>query len=492
MSAGQQTETTEKPAPSLTRSAASGVKWNAVSQAGQQLMQLVTMIVLARLLSPGDFGLLGMALIVAGFLAIFKDMGTSSALIRDRDNEPELLATIFWTNTGLGVLAFLLLVAISPLLAIFFHESRLSPVLCVMAAGFFLSGLSNVHKALLERHLAFRALAAAELSGVLAGAVVGIGLARAGAGVWALVAQALANITVNTLLLWVLSSYRPQFRFSWERLRQVAGFSLNLTGYNVFNYAVRNTDNLLIGRFLGAAPLGIYALAYRIMVYPLQSVTTVISRVMYPVYAQIQDDDPRMRSAFARTTGMIALVTFPMMMGVCALARPFMLTVFGPQWAEAIPLVRLLAPIGMAQSIVASVGVIFQTKGRTDLLFRWGLLSGTLFIASFAIGLHWGVLGVATGYVIVSSTLMIPNLMLAQRLIHMRLLEFCIPIAGPLAASLLMAAVLVASGGLFHTLPQGAAFALQVVSGGVFYVAISLAINRRQMQDAWQLILHKG
>ena len=156
----------------------------------------------------------------------------------------------------------------------------------------------------------------------------------------------------------------------------IGKYSLNLVGFNTFNYFARNADYLLIGRFLGATSLGIYMLAYRIMLYPLQSITTVISRVMFPAYSQLQDDDARFRSAYLRTAGMIALVTFPMMAGLWVSDRAHVvLTIFGQKWAQAIPLIKVLALVGMAQSIGATVGAIYQAKGRTDVMFRLGSLS---------------------------------------------------------------------------------------------------------------------
>ncbi len=310
-------------------------------------------------------------------------------MIRSRDLSPQLLATVFWANVVLGALGTLLLVLAAPAVALFYHQPVITAILRVLALSFVISGLSNLHKALLERELTFRVLARVELLSVLAGSGLGIGLAVVGAGVWALVAQSLATTTLMTVLLWGVAGYLPTLDFSWREVRSIGSFSLNLTGYNMFNYMVRNADNLLVGRFLGATPLGIYALAYRIMIYPLQSVTTVISRVMYPVYASIQNDDARFRAVFARAAGLIALVTFPLMMGVWALARPLILTVFGTQWADAIPLVRILAPLGMVQSIVATSGIIFQAKGRTDVLFGWGFSAAR----SLSLLLPWACLG---------------------------------------------------------------------------------------------------
>jgi O-antigen/teichoic acid export membrane protein len=476
----------------LRTSASSGVKWNFVSQGGQQVALLFTMVVLARLLPPSDFGLLGMAGVILGFVSIFKDLGTAAAVIRSRVFNPGLLPTIFWANVGMGALGTLLLVCTAPAIAAFYREPALTGITCALALGFFISGLSNLHKALLERKLAFRILAGVELASVVAGATVGISAARYGLGVWALVAQQLTSATLMTVLLWIFEEFKPSLTFSWPALAGVSGFSLNLTGFNVFNYMVRNADNLLIGRFLGAFPLGIYALAYRIMLYPLQSVTTVISRVMYPVYSCMQDDDARFRAAFARTGGLIALVTFPLMMGVCVLAEPFILVVFGQRWARVIPLIRILAPVGMIESVAATCGAILQTKGRTDVMFKWGVFSGVIVVSAFVVGLHWGLLGVTAAYAIVSTLLTLPFLIISLRLLDMRLRELFTPLARPLIVSLVMAIALITLDKFLHLASGSLLLGVLVLVGVLLYTTISWMFNRAQLLDAVRLAMHRG
>ena len=253
------------------------------------------MIILARLLAPSDFGLLGMATLVIGFVNLFKDLGTSSAVIQSRDASEDLLSSVFWANVGFGALASLVLLATSSWIAAFYHQPRLTAILRVLALNFVISGLSILQQALFERKLQFKILARVEMTGVMVGAMVGVGSAFAGAGVWALVAQSISSTASISLLLWYFSDWRPRLIFHRGEINRVRSYSLNLLGFNVFNYFARNADYLLIGKFLGATLLGIYTLAYRMMLYPLQSITTVICRVMFPVYSKLQDDDASFR-----------------------------------------------------------------------------------------------------------------------------------------------------------------------------------------------------
>ncbi|MFB3917197.1 MAG: MOP flippase family protein [Terriglobales bacterium] len=482
-----------QPVPvSLAQSATSGVKWNFASQAGRQVTQLLTTIVLARLLVPADFGLLGMATVVIGFVDLFKDLGTSAAVIQGKEVSDELLSSVFWANAAFGILGTLALVAAAPLAAMYYHEPRVTAVLRILALSFAVSGISILQQALFERKLAFRILAKVEIAGVVCGAVVGIGSAVWGAGVWALVAQTLATVTVITILLWYFSQWRPRLLFHWQEIRSISSYSLNLAGFNVFNYFSRNADYLLIGRFLGATPLGIYTLAYRIMLYPLQTITTVISRVMFPVYSQLQDDDARFRSAYLRTAGMIALITFPMMVGLWVVAKPFVLSVFGTKWALAIPLIKILAPIGMAQSIGATVGAIYQAKGRTDVMFRWGVASGMAAVAAFAVGLRWGIVGVATAYAIVTMLVAVPSFTIPFQYIGLRLSEFAAALARPLLGSVLMAAVVLIMRTALGVLSDLAVLEVLVAAGVMTYALASWIVNREQLREAFALLTNKS
>ena len=473
---------------SLRKHAISGVKWNFGAQAGQQIAQLATMVVLARLLKPSDFGLVGMATVVTAFVSLFKDLGTSAAIIHRRDLTDELLSSVFWMNVGIGILGTLLLASFAPLVAMYYREPQVSAILRVLSLSFAISGLTILQAALLERGLQFRTVASTQLAGVGCGAIAGIASALAGAGVWALVIQSLTSASVITILLWWSTPWRPQWIFRWREVRSIGSYSLNLVGFNTFNYFSRNADNLLIGRYLGPTALGIYALAYRIMLYPLQTIATVISRVMFPVYAHLQDDDARFRSAYLRTAGVIALVTFPMMIGLWMVARPFVLTVFGAKWLQLVPLIEILAPIGMLQSIGTTVGAIYQAKGNTRALFYWGIGSGAVLVSGFAVGLRWGIVGVATTYAIVTIGLMIPNFVIPFRLIGLRLRSLVAVLVRPLAASLLMALVIAVVRTLVvHSQPH---FALQLMlaTGILVYIFASWQMDRDQFRQVLALL----
>ncbi|HEY5984207.1 MAG TPA: MOP flippase family protein [Anaerolineales bacterium] len=395
----------------------SGVKWSAASQIGRQLAQLLSATVLARLLDPTDFGLLAMAFVVTGLVGLFKDLGTAAAVVQKKDLGDTLLSSIFWLNVLLGVGATIMLVVGAPLAGLVYNEPGVVIVLRILAAGFAVSGAGTVHQALLERQLEFRSLARLELASVLVGAAGGIAAALLGAGVWSLVLQSLLTAVMSTALLWLANRWRPSRILAWSEVLGVTRFSLNLTGYNVFGYFARNADYFLIGRFLGSQQLGVYYLAYRLLLLPVGSIGAVVGRVMYPVLSKIQDDNERIAEVYLRMVALISFLSFPLMVALMVAAAPLAPLVLGAAWVSIIPLIQIFAPVGMLQSIGTTVGSIYQAKGRTDQMFRWGVGAGLLTIVAFLIGLRGGAKGVAVAYGLVTVVLFYPSFAIPFRLI---------------------------------------------------------------------------
>ncbi|NEO79671.1 MAG: MOP flippase family protein [Moorea sp. SIO4G3] len=470
---------------SLKKQAKSGIKWSTVSQIGRQVMQFATTAILGRLLSPDDFGLLGMATIVIGFVGLFKDLGTSAAVIQKKHLSESLVHSIFWINVGFGLLGTIIIFVISPLVAKFYEEPRIAPVLMVLSCAFFISSISILQNAILQKKLAFNKLANIEIFAVFNGSAIGIVSAFLGFGVWSLVYQSLTVTTVTTVLLWITTAWKPKLVFSWNEVRQVGRYSLNLTGFNIFNYFARNADYILIGKFLGSESLGYYTLAYRLMLYPLQNISGVLGKVMFPAFAQVQNDNARFSRAYLKVVATIAVVTFPLMICLWAISEPFILTLFGAQWQPVIVLLMILAPIGMTQSIVTTVGTIYTSKGRTDWMLRWGVGSGTFVTLAIIIGLQWGIVGVATAYATASFLLTYPNFAIPFRLIDLRVNDLIAVLWRPFLASLLMLGVLMSLKILILPTSLASAWVLGILvpTGLITYLLASWFINREQMQE---------
>ncbi len=359
----------------LRQQAILGVKWAALAQGGKLAAQLITTGVLAHLLAPNAFGVVSMATVVTGFVLLLKDMGTYAAIIQKTELSTDLVSSVYWFNVALGCLITGALYLAAPIVASFYHEPTVAPVLRLLSFSFVLSSVSSIQQALLEKKMAFNQLAKIDLAATIGGSAVGIVAAFRGYGAMSLVYQTLFSTVATTILLWVVSDWKPQFFFSPSRINQLRSYSLPLSGFNILNYFIRNADNLLVGKYLGAAPLGDYSLAYRLLLFPISNVSGVVGRVMFPVYSRLQDDDTAFRRYYLKVAETISFVTFPMMLGFAVVAKPFVSVFAGAQWHDVVPLLWVLAPLGMMQSVGTTVGSIYNAKGT----YRYSIQVGAIF-----------------------------------------------------------------------------------------------------------------
>lgn len=462
------------------RPAVRAVTWSSTSQFGRQIIQLVTILAIARFVGPTSFGLVSMAAVVVGLVNLFKDMGTAAAVIQRVHPSESLLSTLYWANLVLGGMVTIVLIAVSGPIAQLFDEPRLIPLLWGLSPSFLFSGLSIIQQALLEKRLAFRRLAVVEIVGATSGGCVGVGGAILGMNEWALVLQILTASAVTSALLIATSGWNPSRIFNLGDLRSVARYSLGLTGYNLFNYFARNADYALIGRFLGAEALGYYSLAYRIMYYLLQAVVGVMNRVMFPLYAAAFEKPHVLRQLYARTVRFTAFLGAPMMLGMAAVAQPFMVIAFGTAWVPAGQVLTILACVGAIQMLAATTGPVYQSVGRTDLLFAWGALSGTATVAAFTIGLQFGIVGVAAAYLTVTLVLTYPVFAIPLRLLRLPIRELVVNVWRPIMAALMMsAAVGVASVWVVDWIT----FVAVVFLGAIAYLALTILFNRQQLRE---------
>jgi len=241
-------------------------------------------------------------------------------------------------------------------------------------------------------------------------------------------------------LFWIFSTFRPLAVFRMDDVRSIFAFSANLSGFTILNYFSRNADNFIIGSFLGKTELGYYTQAYSLMLQPIQMVTGVLGRVLYPAFSQMKDDLPRFQAAYVRVCAAIALLTFPMMLGLAAVAPLVVRVWLGPKWDHTGLLLMILAPVGMLQSVGSTVGNIYTATGRTDWLLRWSIAATLVNLTAFVIGRYWGSTGVAVAYAIAALVLLYPNFAVPCKLIGLRVKTLASALAPVLWMSLVMVA----------------------------------------------------
>ena len=385
----------------LKKKTITGLTWSGAAQVVKQFSQFIIVAILARLLSPDDFGLLGMATVFTYFISIFNEMGISSALIQKQDLSDIHYSSVFWLNIVTGILLTVVTIVIAPLISDFYDKPMLLNILKVISVSFIVASVGVVQQTILTQKMEFRKLAVIEISSLIVGGVIGIGCAYKGLGVWSLVFQLVAFTATNALLLWSFSEWRPKFLFSLNAIKDIFHFSMNMTGFTVVNYFSRNIDYLLIGKFLGAQALGYYTLAYKLMIYPLMNVSWVISKVMFPAFSQIQGNLQKVRDAYTRMIKAISLVTFPMMLVLFVITNEFIVIFFGGKWQPVIPLIRILCFCGIIQSINTTVGNIILSQGRAALQLKLGIIGTIVISLAIVVGLQWGIYGVALSYTII-------------------------------------------------------------------------------------------
>ena len=401
----------EEPQTPLTSSSVlRSARWNSIGQSMAQGIRFVAVIVLASILSPEEFGLMAMALVVMGMLNLFQNMGTMAAIIQKQDLTPDLLHSVYWMNVLVGLFLAAILWLTSGVIADIFDDARLAPLLAFLALGFAVFGFGSVPQALLHRRMMFRQAAFVQIATVVVYAVLALTLAYYGYGVWSIVIAHVVQSILTAVLFLAIAMWRPRFHFAWSDISSIFSFSANLTAFDVLNYLLFNADRFIVGRYLGAGALGIYDLANRLCGYVVRFFLPALMRVLFPAMARIADDDERLNKALLRAMAGMVLVFAPTVAGIAAISDIFIEVVFDPRWSAVTLLIPILAVRYLLELILRIVAVLYRVKGRTDLLLYWGIGSGAVFVLSYVVGLQWGIVGVAVAQSLAMCALTYPAL----------------------------------------------------------------------------------
>jgi PST family polysaccharide transporter len=475
----------------VRQSIISGTRWATVGQVSSQLVRFVLSLFLARLLSPTEFGLMAMALVVIGFIELFKDLGTVSALVKVKDLSPGLLNGVFFLNLFIGVIGAAGVCLVAPLMARLYHQPAVTPILRVLALTIVISSASLVKRALLTREMRFGRLAVIDLVAALVNGIVAVILAACGFAVWSLIIATLVGSMATTLLLWLSSSWRAGTSFQIVELKTIAHFSLNMTGSQIFGYFITQADKFIIGVFLGEVALGVYALAQRLVETCLAFITGPVARVLFPAFSSIQEDDRQIAVLYSRACGAIALVAFPLLTGLALLAEPFVTVVLGEKWRAAIPLMTILAVPTIVQSLAITVASIYLAKSKAHWWLRWQITAGLLTASSYLVGVRWGITGVAIAYAVVILLLAYPAFAVPFRLIRLRVTHFLGALLPYVIATLLMLGAMAGARFLLHTLHASSFVVLFAsgLTGGLVYVVVIISSKAPALSDISEFFL---
>lgn len=479
----------------LKQQSIEGVKSTATSHTVVSLLTFTQLLVLTRLLTPADFGLIGMINVILGLCSLFGDAGISSFVIHKQEESRDTLSGVFWINLSLTLALCCLLWIATPSIAQFYGEQEIRMLLPLAAPIIVLNSLGQPFQGLLERDLRFALLARLEIGSAAFGVLVAIVLAALGFGAVSFVGGAYANLGAKTVgLVWAgIELWRPQFPTRAETDLQALTFGFRLLGQRAANYGTANVDFFLIGAFLGAQPLGHYTLAYNIANLPSTRVNAVVSRVLFPTFARIQGDLARLRRGYLQMQELTALVNFPLLLGIVVVAPLAIPLLFGASWQPTVLLLQILSVVGIGRAVSGTVGPLLLARGRTDLGLKWSLMVVAIQVPGLLIGiLMGGVIGVAICFALLQTLYVVLNYpFLVRTLIGPSLHEYLSAMWPALWMSLTMAAVTFAAKALLGGLPGVVLLPVCITIGCLVYLALVWLVEKQQISELAQLIFPK-
>ena len=445
-----------------------------IGQAAKLCLQVGSTAALARLLTPGDFGLVAMVATFTNFINLFKDLGLSLATVQRATITHNQVSALFWINVAVSAVLMMITVALAPVAAWFYGEPRLTGIMLAMAGTFLFGGLTAQHAALLQRQMRFAGLAGVDVTSMAAGGATAIVMSCLGFGYWALVGMGMVAPATYMILVWMFVPWRPTSPRGEQGIGSMLGFGGHLTGVSVLGYVAKNADNVLIGRYLGSAALGLYSRAYHLLLLPIHQINAPLAAVAIPALCRLQEDDDRDRRYYYTAISAIAWATMPLALGMAALADEIILLFLGPQWALAAEVFQVLAFAALLQPLVNTTGWIYVSLNQTARMLRFSSVSVPIFTAALVLGLSWGILGVARAYTLCSLVVAPFCLWYAYRHSPIRVKRVLLSALPPLGLSLLMWASIAWARPYFADWDLVARLAGLVVLGGSVFLAGAL------------------
>lgn len=466
-----------------------GIAWNAMGSVGAIALQIAQVIIVANVLAPADFGLMGLVLVVLGLGLAFADMGLSNAIIQ-RPTVPQVdLPSLYWFNVMIGVgIASVVGLSAWPLAHVY-NEPRLVTLILVSSLIFVVTPFGQQPQALLQKRLQFGKITAASLSGSILSTVSTVALVLSGAGVIGIVVGQLAGATVKAALLALFgwSIWRPTWEFNFFRVSSYLAFGGFQTGERFINSLSSRADMIIIGLFLGTVELGYYNFAYQLVIFPLLAINPVLTNVAFPLFARDQHDNSVIQAGFLDAIKLLSIVIFPIMLGMAVTAPWFVPIMFGEQWAPAARILQILAAVGLLKALTNPAGSVFLAKGKVKLTFWWNLAVACLNLVVFAGFARQGVEMVALSYASLSFLYAIVMAGFLTQVVGLSPLKYLRATFGPTVAAAIMGVIVLTLSRfpLVQQLSPIAELSVLICSGACAYVALALLLERAYLRRVW-------
>jgi O-antigen/teichoic acid export membrane protein len=447
------------------------------AQGANFALRIGSLMVLARLLSPKDFGMVGMVTAVTGVLNLFRDFGLSSAAVQRVNVSHEQSSTLFWINLGVGAVLSSMLMAMAPVVVRFYHEPLLFWVTIVLATGFLINAAGVQHSALLQRQMRFTTLASLDITSLILSIAVGIGMALRGFGYWSLVGMTLAAPLVSTIGLWFTSTWIPGPPRSEVGMRSMMRFGGTVTLNGLVVYVAYNLEKVLLGHYWGAEAVGLYGRSFQLISIPTDNLNSSVGEVAFPALSRVKDDPPRFRSYFLKGYSLVLALTFPVTIACALFANDLIHVLLGPKWNGAAIIFRLLAPTILIFALINPLGWLLVSLGLVGRSLKIACVLAPMVIAGYVVGMPYGPKGVAFGYSAMLLVWLVPHIAWCVHGTPVSFKDIVVTVSRPLFSGLVAAAVAFGVqffyGGALSALPRlviGVALLLSVYLGMLMYV----------------------
>lgn len=388
---------------SIKKKFVQGAIWNSISQFGSQLLNFVFTVILARLLSPADFGVVGQVAVFLGLLSYFSEFGFAPTLIQKKDVDETDLSTAFWGMVFFSIVIYCMVYFLAPLVAVFYDNGQLTFITRIIFLQFLIVPFSMVNEVLENKVLNYARIAKAELSSLVISGTIGIAFAYAGFGIWSLIYQALAKMALRAAILVGLTEWRPKFIFSFSRFKFFVRSGAHFTYRNLVLYFSENTDYLLIGKLAGASMLGIYTMAFRISNYPFTKIQSVFGQMLFPAFNLMENDREKMKSNYFKMSNFAGLVLVPLLITIYFGIDPFVAVVLGEKWAASSVIVKILVFYLVFSSVSFADDPLMITLKRLKFINLVKTVISLLLLGiGFAATLNYGAVGMAATFASVS------------------------------------------------------------------------------------------
>jgi O-antigen/teichoic acid export membrane protein len=458
---------------SLKTNVARGLKWQAISIVGRQLLSLVVFTTLARILAPSAFGLIGLVGVYLGFIGLFADQGIGAAVIQRKDLQPEHIDAAFWGNLGFASLLCLGTILLASPIANFFGEPQLVPLLRWSSLSLILSGLSSIHSTLFVKAMDFRRTTIRILTANSIGGIIGVSLALNGYGVWSLVAQQLSSSLAGTVFIWSVSPYRPRLRFSFTHFKQLLNVSWSVFATGLLWFVTSRFDQFIINRVAGIPALGLYVVASKVPEMAKTMTHMPLSTVSLPALSRLQDDHPKMCESIYRGMELNATLSFAIFVGLASISIDLVPYLFGEKWISAASMsgwLAIFALVNVLQVFFHPALLASGGPGKYVLLNLWLMIGA---IIACTVGIQFGVSYLVLGLIINATLITIPAFIFLKHRIGLSAYRYCKPCLVPACAAIVMASsVYLARQTLPVGFPSTLKLAIQISVGSVIYGSI--------------------